>query len=422
MKFLPKLPNILTLWCLCFFFGCQSEEIAQTEYTIPATTYGIFAEPIEISISQPPIFLKSSELNSDNYPDLIVTTGVSSFDVSGADGTIYVLTSNSSSRPTTASADFFEQTALAPSNASIRYTFTNGNFNNDTIHDLLVTDGTNNRTVLYAGSTSGGVTRFAENNTSITQLNNRPNFMIAEDWDQDGKTDVALTYFDNSTLSLIFQDNATNSFPMTPQWETSTNFIEPHQITSGDWNQDSYPDIALIDGDKDKVYLLMNSQNKSFSLQETSYDIEGAPQAVIAGDWDQDGNQDLAVTVFSLKQVNLLYGVGSGSFTQVIVNVEKGPIQIASTNATADWNADGIIDFVVGNGFVSSTGEWTGDLTLLTSTGNRSYTTENIGATTNTRGSRPSYMTVDDFNNDGKNDIAVSLPMHKKVSILLQNK
>ena len=84
-------------------------------------------------------------------------------------------------------------------------------------------------------------------------------------------------------------------------------------------------------------------------------------------DFDCDGRQDLAVSSRSAEVLRIWYGDGSGNFeNQFDLPAGRGP----SSFDVADFNEDGVLDFVISNRFVvvfASVTTLSGDMALVLS-------------------------------------------------------
>jgi len=154
-----------------------------------------------------------------------------------------------------------------------------------------------------------------------------------------------------------------------------------------------------------------------------NYNSGRYPQFVAIGDFNGDGKSDLAVANtgsypnFTDGSVAILLGNGDGTF-QKAVNYDAGPYP--ASVAVGDFNGDGNPDLAVANvvWYDQSTGTSTnGGVSLLFGKGDGTFkATVKLGA-----GRSPHSVAVNDFNGDGKADIAVANVNSGDVSVLLGN-
>jgi FG-GAP-like repeat/FG-GAP repeat len=143
-----------------------------------------------------------------------------------------------------------------------------------------------------------------------------------------------------------------------------------------------------------------------------NFDTPIFPVFVAVGDFNGDGQQDLAVANFGVGpphpqpgSVYILLGNGAGSFTAA-TNFGAGQFFHPQSVAVRDFNNDGKQDLAVTN----TDAVW---ILLGDGAGHFSSAT-NFGA-----GSLPQSVAVGDFNGDGKQDLAVANYASNNVSILL---
>jgi len=140
------------------------------------------------------------------------------------------------------------------------------------------------------------------------------------------------------------------------------------------------------------------------------------PFALAAGDFNTDGKVDMAVANNNLGtthgQVKILFGTGDGHFQKPVgYKVGAEPIAVA----TGDFNHDGKLDLVVVN---LREPNHTGRISVLL--GNGAGTFQN--QITYKAQPSPFDVSVGDFNNDGKLDLAVvGISRSKTVAVLLGN-
>ncbi|WP_110754817.1 FG-GAP-like repeat-containing protein, partial [Phyllobacterium leguminum] len=278
--------------------------------------------------------------------------------------------------------------------------------------------------------------------------------MASEDFNKDGRADLAVANQGDDNVQ-IFLAQTDGKFPATPSW-TLSNIDNPYPVVAGDFNNDSYVDLAVgagsnisvftgkkeggfdptpidtaasgvvafavrdfdLDGALDiAVVTAGNSQvylgdgKGSFPVKGTSVSVGSNPQAagaavgsVAAGDFNNDGKPDLIVPQTPTDKVWVLLGDGLGSFQPDPKPVSTGTDADAMSVAVADFDGDGHLDFAVGVNNPNGPGyviPYQGDPTGKNFTKKTPYS---IGGTiwdTIT-------LAVGDFNADHKPDIATA--------------
>ena len=190
---------------------------------------------------------------------------------------------------------------------------------------------------------------------------------------------------------------------------TATNFdvgSNPLSVAVGDFNGDGKQDLATANYSVNNITIRLGNGSGGFP-SSTTIAVGFTPWTVVVGDFNGDGKQDLAVTNNSTKSnsVSILLGDGSGGFgTPTNFGAGSQPIAVA----VGDFNGDGIQDLAVTN-------THSNDISILLGNGSGGF-----GQATNLAvGTIPDAVVVGDFNGDGKQDLAVANRGSSDVSILL---
>src|SRR5215831_14184875 len=218
-----------------------------------------------------------------------------------------------------------------------------GDFNNDGIPDIIT--GNNGGTSGYGLSVNLGIGDGRFHNP----INSAPGVgtfdMAIGDFNGDGKADVALAGYVNSTEMLIqiMLGNGDGSFRK-GQTINLASGINGNGITAGDFNGDGRLDLALVSNTTNQIYFYQGSGTGTFTsaasitVGNSTWGLGG----IRVGDFNNDGRADLVVSNF--KALYVLWNNG-GNFSFAVAKVGSANSGIGAT--PVDINQDGFTDLLV---------------------------------------------------------------------------
>ena len=278
-------------------------------------------------------------------------------------------------------------------------------FNGDSKQDVAAAQ-SNNKVAIRLGNGDG---TFAPS-TEYATGGDSPVTMAASDLNQDGKTDLVVgNYYGFSLTVLLGNGDGTFAPAVVRHLEVSGSATpDTHEygisdLVMGDFNNDTYPDVA-VSTQYGGIYVVLG--NGDGTLQDAvSYPTAFYPSAIVAADFNGDGKTDLATSSESV--VAVLLGNGNGTFQAAIQSAAGNSVYEL---AVGEFNGDGVPDLAVPN-------YYDGRVAVLIGAGNGSF-------------AAPAYYTtfygtnsvaVDDLNGDGKQDIASGSSYYYNVAVLYGN-
>lgn len=333
---------------------------------------------------------------------------------------------------------------------------TNGTGSNQVVSDDFDGDGNKDLAVFNQGKNSGGYD--IKSNISLLfgndkgafgqaityEINNSRAYLFDKgDFNQDGKTDLVVAS-DNYTISVLLNDSK-GGFNNIVTSEVGNN-RPVGNFTVGDFNNDGKNDLAITSMWGGGNAVLLGDGKGSFGSR-IDYSIDYSKQVAIA-DFNGDGILDLASasgisTPTGGKSVGILIGKGDGGFNPPVYVVDK---MFFASITTSDINGDEKVDIIVstgGNNFdyhdsVALIGNGKGEFSkplslgksgyfkaldlngdkitdlitvqggLLIGNGDGTFSTVNDVYNGYSLGvwDTPNALAVDDFNKDGKSDLA----------------
>ena len=183
-----------------------------------------------------------------------------------------------------------------------------------------------------------------------------------------------------------------------PSFSKAVNFatgLFASGVVLGDFNLDGALDMAVSNQNAGNVSILIGDGRGSFGAK-TDFPVGGPPQRIIAADLNRDGALDLVLPIQSSNAVAILFGDGHGGFGKpIMVPVDGGPFMAAA----ADFNADGKPDLAV-----TITTAGSRKVAVLLGDGPGGFAAPRYFGSF---GNSPMALGVEDFNRDGKLDLAV---------------
>jgi hypothetical protein len=352
-----------------------------------------FAPPVDYSVGDAPCFVVAGHVDPDAYPDLVVANCNSN--------SVSVLRNNGNG-------------SFAPA-----VTYPVGSGPDDVTLGDFDTDGHLDIASANARSNNVSVMLNRGNGTFVAPVQypvGIPGATITQsladgDLDMDGDLDLVVTNVSfevsgNNTVA-IFLNNGDGTF--TQGGDLLIGVTGPHDVTTGDLDQDGHLDLLVTNRDDNTVFALRNNGNGTFG-RAVSFPAVDAPNTPITADVDHDGDLDVITGNF-FGSVAILRNDGHGTLALPEAVVVGGEI---TSVAAGDIDTDGDLDIVAAN-FTIFVSDDTPVGVLLNNGEGRFTLAGDFGAV----GQHALSASLADVDADGAPDVAVVNVTSDTVSILL---
>jgi hypothetical protein len=283
-----------------------------------------------------------------------------------------------------------------------------GDFNGDGRPDYAVPTNAGPVAILL-GAGNG---TFTNGTTINTTSPFEPTSVVVGDFNGDGKQDLAVLSGAGTGSVNIYLGNGNGTFQAAKNYPVAASTSASRLLAVGDFNRDGIQDLVASNSSLNQVAIILGNGDGSFQAP-SYYAVGAAPWNVVVGDLNQDGFLDLAVASDGSGSVSVLQGNGDGTF-QPYVAFNTGASQVGSV-AIGDFNGDGYPD-------LATTSAPDDSIYILL---NKKTATPSFQApvpyllSDGTPAPGPYYLTIGDFNRDGKLDIISANNGNATVGIML---
>jgi hypothetical protein len=361
--------------------------------------------------------IASGDLDGDGIKDLVV--------VNYMEGTISVY------RNISITGSFDENSLATKVNFSVGgspYDVVIDDIDGDGKNDILVTNSSTNTISAFRNISSPGsfdANSLAAGVDFVTP--DTPLFISVADIDGDGKKDMVVSSISYNSLISVFRNTSTpgdlsvSSFAAGVSFSTNFN---PHGIAIEDVDGDGKLDIAVTNYGENTVSVFKNTsvvgEIMESSLQQKVDFVTGAePFTLSIADIDGDGKKDMIVacpgnnTLSVLQNVSTQGVLNESSFTEKIdLTTGSFPMYIS----LSDMDGDAKKDIVLTNPGDNTFSFFKNVALPGIINGNSFNAKQDFAAGNNSRG-----LTINDFDGDGNNDIAVTNNADNTISVFLKS-
>jgi hypothetical protein len=228
-----------------------------------------------------------------------------------------------------------------------------------------------------------------------------PEGIVAGDFNSDSFLDLAIANLAGS-ISILLNDGS-GGFEDRQDYSVGYWVLD---IVAGDFNSDSFLDLAVTNAVDDDISVLLNDGSGGFEYRE-DYQVGASPWGIFAGDFNSDNILDLAVTNENDDDISILLNDGSGGFK----DRQDYPVGNRPSGIIAgDFNSDSFLDLAVTNAAAA-------DISVLLNDGSGGFKDRQDYPV----GGGPWGIIAGDFNSDSFLDLAITNRWDDDISIYLND-
>ncbi|MBP8034517.1 MAG: VCBS repeat-containing protein, partial [Bacteroidia bacterium] len=235
--------------------------------------------------------------------------------------------------------------------------------------------------------------------------------ILVNDFNGDHKKDIAI--YDNPNYIFTFLNNGSNSFVLQPTFNiinclNNTFAPSPDFTSTCDFNEDGFGDIltkSSVNANSNGHTIFLGGLNGNYTT--SCFSTTNVLVSSTTADFNLDGHQD----ILSYSQNNMFtayLGDGQLGFSNTVQTPSTFSTSLNNIKSS-DFNNDGIPDICFYTNSASTS------FATMLGVGNGSFT---AGSSFSLQTNSPSY-TINDFDIDGKMDVAFTNVNTKKITIIL---
>ncbi len=248
-----------------------------------------------------------------------------------------------------------------------------------------------------------GATRAIVNAATSTQLT--VNVPVGATYQPISATINSLTAFSSSPFEVTFANGGVIDACSFAAKVDLTAGVGPNSVSIGDFDGDGKSDLALVNTNSSTVSVFRNTSSGAGSINyaaKIDFATGITPLSVSIGDLDGDGRSDLVTANANSNTVSVFLntssGVGSISFASRADFTAGAGSQFVTIG---DFDADGKVDLAVANRDVNT-------VSVIRNTSSGAGNINFAPKIDFTTGATPQSISIGDFDGDGKTDLAVA--------------
>lgn len=303
-----------------------------------------------------------------------------------------------------------------------------GDVDGDGKRDVIVGNYSNSSISIFRnkyGSTSVPIVdTFFDPKVTFTTGNGPQGIAIA-DFDGDGKNDIVVLNYSSNTVSVLRNIGLAGSLSLAAKVDFATG-VSPLNVVVTDVDGDGKKDIVTVNQTGNSVSVLRNTSVSGFITTSSfavkvDFAVGNAPYDIATGDMNNDGKEDIIVTNSNSNTVSILQNNSVSGTINSSSFTSKADFATGTypyNIAVADIDRDNRKDIVTTNLFVNTFSV----LKNIHISGAISTGSLQAKVDFNTN-NYPTSLLVDDIDGDNKNDIAITsdagiIKVHRNAGLL----
>jgi Bacterial type II and III secretion system protein/FG-GAP-like repeat len=228
--------------------------------------------------------------------------------------------------------------------------------------------------------------------------------------------DLAVANQTAGTVSIL-HGNGDGTFTAEPTL-TLPSGAGPTAIAVGDFNDDGFADLAVVNKNSNTVSIFLGNGDETFQTPTTLV-TGNAPTSIVAEAFNPNAPAtiDLAVTNSADNTLQIFLGNAKGAFSNgVTYNTGVTPVYVAS----ADVNLDGNLDLVVADSGAATSANSVGNsVSVFLGNGDGTFILPGGSRLDFPAGTTPTSFVIADFNDDGIPDLIVTASGDNAIALLI---